>query len=159
MTRRSHLEKAVHVCPQCEGEGEHADGVDDAACSTQCVRCDGNGWLVDLAILSQTFEAGEAHPSNEELEAFAVAAIPILKTEQTHPEVGLARGSLRRGFKVGWNSALTHPALSTLSFDAAELREERDILRGLVAKYGDRVRMANAAEHQSIIDAAFGKAR
>jgi hypothetical protein len=42
-------ERAVMVCPQCEGEGCYADGVDDAACSTECTRCGSNGWIVDLA--------------------------------------------------------------------------------------------------------------
>lgn len=45
-------EQAVMVCPQCEGEGHYADGVDEAACSEQCTRCAGNGWIVDLALLS-----------------------------------------------------------------------------------------------------------
>lgn len=44
-------EKAVMVCPQCEGEGFYADGLDEAACSTECTRCGSNGWIVDLANL------------------------------------------------------------------------------------------------------------
>lgn len=46
-------ERTVMVCPQCEGEGEYADGVDEAACSTPCTRCLGNGWLVVLASLQR----------------------------------------------------------------------------------------------------------
>lgn len=46
-------EKAVMVCPQCEGEGEYADGLDEAACSTPCTRCDGNGWIVDFSAIEQ----------------------------------------------------------------------------------------------------------
>lgn len=42
-------EKSVMICPQCEGEGSYADGLDEAACSTECTRCGGNGWIVDLA--------------------------------------------------------------------------------------------------------------
>lgn len=41
------IETAVMVCPQCEGSGCYADGVDEAACSTTCTRCDGNGWIAD----------------------------------------------------------------------------------------------------------------
>ena len=52
-------EKAVMVCPQCEGEGGYPDGLDDAACHTDCTRCDGNGWIVDLAALPSHQGAGE----------------------------------------------------------------------------------------------------
>lgn len=41
------VERAVSVCPQCEGEGSYADGLDEAACTTTCTRCDGNGWIAD----------------------------------------------------------------------------------------------------------------
>lgn len=41
-------EQCVMVCPQCDGEGTYADGLDDAACSTICTRCEGNGWIVDV---------------------------------------------------------------------------------------------------------------
>ena len=41
-------EQCVMVCPQCEGEGTHADGLDEAACSTICTRCESNGWIVDV---------------------------------------------------------------------------------------------------------------
>jgi hypothetical protein len=44
-------EQAVMACPQCEGEGGHPDGLDEAACHTDCTRCGGNGWIVDLATL------------------------------------------------------------------------------------------------------------
>lgn len=46
------VERAVMVCPQCEGEGSYADGLDEAACSTECTRCAGNGWIVDCAALA-----------------------------------------------------------------------------------------------------------
>lgn len=52
-------EKSVMVCPQCEGEGGYPDGLDEAACHTDCTRCDGNGWIVDLAALAHPVEAGE----------------------------------------------------------------------------------------------------
>lgn len=52
-------EKAVMVCPQCDGEGGYPDGLDEAACHTDCTRCAGNGWIVDLAALAQPVEAGE----------------------------------------------------------------------------------------------------
>lgn len=42
------LEQAVLVCLQCEGEGSYADGVDEAACTTECTRCGGNGWIADI---------------------------------------------------------------------------------------------------------------
>jgi len=41
-------ERCVILCPQCEGEGSYADGLDEAACSTPCTRCGTNGWIVDL---------------------------------------------------------------------------------------------------------------
>lgn len=53
-------EQCVKVCPQCEGEGEYADGVDEAACSTPCTRCGSNGWIVDLAALRARSSAPEA---------------------------------------------------------------------------------------------------
>lgn len=52
-------EKSVMVCPQCEGEGGYPDGLDEAACHTDCTRCDGNGWIVDIAALAQPVEVGE----------------------------------------------------------------------------------------------------
>jgi hypothetical protein len=45
-------EQAVMVCPQCEGAGGYADGLDEAACHEDCPRCGTNGWIVDLAALS-----------------------------------------------------------------------------------------------------------
>ena len=44
--------RCVKPCDVCEGEGEIADGLDEAACSMPCPRCDGNAWLVDLGRLS-----------------------------------------------------------------------------------------------------------
>lgn len=46
-------EKDIIFCPQCEGEGGYPDGLDEAACHTDCTRCDGSGWIVDLAALGQ----------------------------------------------------------------------------------------------------------
>ncbi len=46
------VERAVIVCPQCDGEGSYADGLDEAACSTDCTRCGSNGWIVDRAALA-----------------------------------------------------------------------------------------------------------
>lgn len=56
MTTNGNLadERAVMVCPQCEGEGSYADGRDEAACTTECTRCGSNGWIVDLAALRPT---------------------------------------------------------------------------------------------------------
>lgn len=48
------------VCPQCEGEGGYPDGVDEAACHTDCTRCGTNGWIVDL-------DALQAHASPREV--------------------------------------------------------------------------------------------
>lgn len=48
------VEQCVKPCPACEGEGEIADGLDDAAVSTCCPRCSGNGWLVNVAALPLT---------------------------------------------------------------------------------------------------------
>lgn len=45
------LEQAVMVCPRCEGEGTYADGLDEAACSTECTRCGSNGWIVSVPAL------------------------------------------------------------------------------------------------------------
>ena len=45
------IERAVLPCPQCEGEGSYADGLDEAACSTDCTRCGGNGWIADASAL------------------------------------------------------------------------------------------------------------
>lgn len=46
------VERAVMVCPQCEGEGGYPDGLDEAACHTECTRCGSNGWIVDRAALA-----------------------------------------------------------------------------------------------------------
>lgn len=70
MTKLEQLaEKAVMVCPQCEGEGSYADGLDEAACSTECARCGGNGWIVDLAALRA---AGEVETAIKALDAEAI---------------------------------------------------------------------------------------
>jgi hypothetical protein len=50
--RSDYSEQAVMVCPQCQGEGRYADGLDEPACSTDCTRCGTNGWIVDLASLA-----------------------------------------------------------------------------------------------------------
>lgn len=52
-------ETSVMVCPQCEGEGSYADGLDEAACTTTCARCEGNGWIVDLATIDALTAAQE----------------------------------------------------------------------------------------------------
>ena len=51
------VERAVIVCPQCDGEGSYADGLDEAACSTDCTRCGSNGWIVDRAALAAMRQA------------------------------------------------------------------------------------------------------
>lgn len=61
-TPQAPVERCVMVCPQCEGEGSYADGLDDDACTTDCTRCGGDGWIVDraaLASLNPTTGAGE----------------------------------------------------------------------------------------------------
>lgn len=58
-------ERAVKVCPQCDGEGSYADGLDEAACSTPCARCDGNGWVVDLAALQPQAQPAALSPETE----------------------------------------------------------------------------------------------
>jgi DnaJ-class molecular chaperone len=55
------LEQAVMVCPQCEGEGGYADGLDENACHTVCTRCGGNGWIVDVKALTRTQASGGAN--------------------------------------------------------------------------------------------------
>ena len=51
----SEVERAVMVCPQCEGEGGYPDGMDEAACHTECTRCGSNGWIVDRTALYALF--------------------------------------------------------------------------------------------------------
>ena len=46
------VERAVMVCPQCEGEGGYPDGMDEAACHTECTRCGSNGWIVNQAAIA-----------------------------------------------------------------------------------------------------------
>lgn len=48
------VERAVKVCPQCDGEGGYADGLDDGGCHTGCTRCGSNGWIVDIPALTGT---------------------------------------------------------------------------------------------------------
>ncbi|API58110.1 hypothetical protein BSL82_15775 [Tardibacter chloracetimidivorans] len=52
------VERAVMVCPQCEGEGGYPDGADEDACHTECTRCGGNGWIVDTAAITAMWEDG-----------------------------------------------------------------------------------------------------
>lgn len=57
------LEKHVMVCPQCDGEGGYPDGVDEAACHTDCTRCGGNGWIVDTtAVIAGMTISGDGKP-------------------------------------------------------------------------------------------------
>ena len=64
------VERAVMVCPQCEGEGGYPDGMDEAACHTECTRCGSNGWIVDQAAIAAMRPAvrelkwSEPHPSH-----------------------------------------------------------------------------------------------
>jgi DnaJ-class molecular chaperone len=51
-------EQAVMSCPQCEGEGGYPDGLDENACHTECTRCAGNGWIVDLTAMHRAAPAG-----------------------------------------------------------------------------------------------------
>ena len=46
-------ERAILTCPQCEGDGSVADGLDEAACSQPCSRCDSAGVIVDVAAINQ----------------------------------------------------------------------------------------------------------
>ncbi len=78
------VERCVMVCPQCEGEGGYADGLDEAACHTDCTRCGTNGWIVDLAATAREgwpadrarADAAEAREKalREALEPFALVA-------------------------------------------------------------------------------------
>lgn len=61
-------ETSVMVCPQCDGEGHYADGVDEAACSTPCTRCASNGWIVDLAALSPQALGEDKSPNAAEVQ-------------------------------------------------------------------------------------------
>lgn len=79
-------ERAVMVCPQCEGEGGYPDGLDEAACHTDCTRCGGNGWIVDLAALTKP-----AVPDVGEAEAFEAAA----KIAISHSNYGHVEGNKR----------------------------------------------------------------
>jgi len=55
MTRT--VEQLLKTCPQCDGEGGYPDGLDEAACHTDCPRCLGIGWIVDTdAILNRSTE-------------------------------------------------------------------------------------------------------
>lgn len=65
------LEHCVMPCPVCEGEGEVADGLDEAACSMQCPRCLGNAWIVDVA----TFTAKQSPTPLSEGAEEAIARI------------------------------------------------------------------------------------
>jgi DNA-binding XRE family transcriptional regulator len=50
------VERCVIVCPQCEGEGGYPDGLDEAACHTECTRCGSNGWIVSRAAITATLD-------------------------------------------------------------------------------------------------------
>lgn len=74
------VERAVMVCPQCEGEGGYPDGVDDAACHTDCTRCGGNGWIVDTAALTARQDAA----TDAGVER-ALSVIETYKRASSHP--------------------------------------------------------------------------
>ena len=65
-------EQCVMVCPQCEGEGSYADGLDEAACSTDCARCAGNGWIVDLTALRATEPAQGGDADRDAWEKYGI---------------------------------------------------------------------------------------
>lgn len=74
VTQGNQAERAVMVCPQCEGEGGYPDGLDEAACHTECPRCGSNGWIVDVAALASlpsqdSFRAGIEAARLADLEA------------------------------------------------------------------------------------------
>lgn len=75
-------ERAVLVCPQCEGEGGYADGLDDAACHTDCTRCGGNGWIVDV----QASGIAELTAENERLRE----ALTFLEEQARRSQTGIS---------------------------------------------------------------------
>jgi hypothetical protein len=120
------IELCVMVCPQCEGEGFYADGVDEAACSTECTRCRSNGWIVDTVALPLAHPAADVCASC----GFPWGADPVRHAElcnnrtPAHPaapqgEEGVEAAfkawhalacnepvDLREAFTCGWNEAL-----------------------------------------------------
>lgn len=85
-------EQCVMVCPQCDGEGFYADGLDEAACSTECTRCGSNGWIVDLSAL-------RSHPASDGAVERLAPAIEQLTNHQTQLDmdgvmVGVSRQAL-----------------------------------------------------------------
>lgn len=95
------VERAVMVCPPCEGEGSYADGVDEAACSTECHRCGGNGWIVDVSALS----ASNARDLAAE-EALRVRAEEMEAAADTHKTSSRARAFVQ-GRAAGLRDAIT----------------------------------------------------
>ena len=79
-------EQCVMVCPQCDGEGSYADGLDEAACSTDCTRCGGNGWIADIAALRAREDAGSPEVTRADKEAFVA-----MSRIQGGPPVDLGR--------------------------------------------------------------------
>lgn len=67
------VERAVTQCPACEGGGTIADGMDEAACSTDCPRCGGIGYIVDLAAIGQQDQGKRIAELEAALEKLIVA--------------------------------------------------------------------------------------
>lgn len=67
----------------------------------------------------------------------------------------LADCDARAGEPLGKCMREAADAVLALKAEVEELREERNTLRMLLARYGDRVRMANASAWQEVIDDAL----
>lgn len=114
-------ERAVMVCPQCEGEGGYPDGLDEAACHTECTRCGGNGWIVNLAALRAEPPADVAKLVEKWRDVAAFVA-----------PMGTRFGEVRRNAAECLRDAAD--ALAALSRRNAELEAEVEALRARVAE-------------------------
>jgi len=96
-------EQAVMVCPQCEGEGGYPDGIDDAACHTECTRCRGNGWIVDLVALAAApkvaSDTGQSD-ARAQSQAFWDAAQECLRVGEETEFAADVTEEYRKGYKA-----------------------------------------------------------
>lgn len=118
MTGTATIEQAIMPCPQCDGEGGYPDGLDEAACHTECTRCAGTGWIVDIASLRSISTA--ADPAIPALRPIAEApkdrtTIWAVLHADIYPRLEPGRPDLER-----WNGLhlpLRHPGLADDGFD------------------------------------------
>ncbi len=116
-------EKCVIVCPQCDGECEYPDGIDEDACSIQCTRCEGMGAIVDIAALSAApAQVERVKPPNDAI------------VHMRHCDIGDYEGSCKYGEDDC--PALTHPTATPSTDTQSTAFPREEVARIIMADMG-----------------------